>query len=51
MRHGNTGLRTLDLLQLACAITLKDTDCIFLSSDHLLLEFFNKEKLKFAKNL
>jgi len=46
MRYGSKGLRTLDSLQLACALTLEIDDYIFLSSDVLLLEFFNNEKLK-----
>jgi uncharacterized protein len=46
MHYGSKGLRTLDSLQLACALTLKDDDCIFLSSDSLLLNFFKNEKLK-----
>jgi len=48
MRHGDKGLRTLDSVQLASALTLKDADCIFLSSDQLLLDFFKKEKLRIA---
>lgn len=46
MKYGNSGLRTLDSLQLASALTLKDEKCIFLASDKLLRSLFEKEKLK-----
>ncbi len=45
MRYGNRGLRTLDSLQLASALTLKHEKCIFLSSDYLLIEFLKDENL------
>ncbi len=30
MKYGIKGLRSLDAIQLACALTLKDDECIFL---------------------
>jgi uncharacterized protein len=45
MKYGCHGLRTLDSLQLASAITMKNTDCIFLTSDKLLHKFFIEEEL------
>lgn len=45
MKYGNKGLRTLDSLQLASAINLKENDCVFLTSDDLLKSFFKEEKL------
>jgi len=45
MKYGNSGLRTLDSLQLASALTLKDEKCVFLTSDKLLRSLFKKEKL------
>ncbi len=46
MKYGSKGLRTLDSLQLASALTLKDDDCLFLTSDNLLESFFKEENLK-----
>ncbi len=46
MKYGKQGLRTLDSLQFASALTLKDEDCIFLTSDNLLKSLFEKENLK-----
>lgn len=46
MKYGNHGLRTLDSLQLASALTLRDEDCVFLTSDKLLRAFLQKEELK-----
>ncbi len=46
MKHGNRGLRTLDSLQLAAALTLRDEECIFLTSDKLLHTLFKEERLK-----
>ncbi|MCX9014046.1 MAG: type II toxin-antitoxin system VapC family toxin [Candidatus Methanoperedens sp.] len=46
MKYGNRGLRTLDSLQLATALTLKDEKCVFLTSDKLLGTFFKEEQLK-----
>ena len=46
MKYGKNGLRTLDSLQLATALTLKDEECIFLTSDKLLQSLLEEEKLK-----
>ncbi len=46
MEYGNRGLRTLDSLQLAAALTLRDEECIFLTSDKLLRTLFKEEQLK-----
>lgn len=46
MKYGNRGLRTLDSLQLAAALTLRDEDCVFFTSDKLLQTFFKEEQLK-----
>jgi len=46
MKYGNCGLRTLDSLQLAAALTLRDEECIFLTSDKLLHTLFKEEQLK-----
>jgi predicted nucleic acid-binding protein len=46
MKYGKRGLRTLDSLQLAAALTLRDEDCVFLTSDKLLQTFFQDEQLK-----
>ena len=45
MKYGIKGLRTLDSLQLASALTLKNEDCIFLTSDNLLESLFREENL------
>ncbi len=45
MIYGKDGLRTLDSLQLASALTLKNENAIFLTSDKLLRALFKKEKL------
>ncbi|MBW6518126.1 MAG: type II toxin-antitoxin system VapC family toxin [ANME-2 cluster archaeon] len=45
MKYGNRGLRTLDSLQLAAALTLRDEKCIFFTSDKLLQTFFKEEQL------
>lgn len=46
MKYGGSGLRTLDSLQLASALTLKDEECVFLTSDTLLQALLEKEKLR-----
>ncbi len=46
MKYGNRGLRTLDSLQLAAALTLRDEECIFLTSDKLLRALFKEEQLR-----
>lgn len=43
--YGGQGLRTLDALQLASALTVKSADCVFLTWDSLLKSFFVKEGL------
>lgn len=45
MKYGNKGLRTLDSLQLASALTLKNEECVFLTSDNLLKSLFKDENL------
>jgi predicted nucleic acid-binding protein len=45
VNYGKEGLRTLDSLQLSCAIILRDDDCGFFTSDELLKSFFEKEQL------
>lgn len=44
-KYGDDGLRTLDSIQLACAVELKDENCSFFTSDRLLQRLFNKENL------
>jgi len=44
-KYGNDGLRTLDSLQLASAVKLKDENCSFFTSDTLLQTLFTKENL------
>ena len=44
-KYGDDGLRTLDSIQLACAVELKDENCSFFTSDRLLQILFNKENL------
>ena len=46
MKYGIRGLRTLDSLQLAAALTLRDEECVFLTSDKLLRTLFKDELLK-----
>ncbi|MBI5788999.1 MAG: type II toxin-antitoxin system VapC family toxin [Candidatus Schekmanbacteria bacterium] len=47
MKYGRNGLRTLDSLQLASALSLKDNnECVFLTSDDLLRSLFKKEDLR-----
>jgi len=46
MKYGIRGLRTLDSLQLAAALTLRDEECVFLTSDKLLRTLFKDERLK-----
>lgn len=50
MKYGRDGLRTLDSLQLAAALTLKDDDSLFITYDELLKEFMIKEGLILTKN-
>jgi len=46
MKYGTKGLRTLDAIQLACAITLRNDECIFFTNDNILKDIFNEEGLK-----
>ncbi len=46
MKYGIRGLRTLDSLQLAAALTLRDEECVFLTSDKLSRTLFKDERLK-----
>lgn len=46
MKYGTKGLRSLDAIQLACALTLRDDDCIFLTNDNILKDIFYEEGLK-----
>ncbi len=45
MKYGNKGLRTLDSLQLASALILKNKPCVFLTSDKLVKSLFIEESL------
>ena len=46
MKWGECGLRSLDSIQLASAITLQSqSDCIFQTADKTLAKLFKKEKL------
>lgn len=45
MKYGDKGLKTLDSLQLASALVLKDENCIFITSDNLLKSLFKQENL------
>ncbi|KHD06632.1 hypothetical protein PN36_26610 [Candidatus Thiomargarita nelsonii] len=47
MKYGQEGLRTLDAIQLASALTLKEQqDIRFFTADQLLKSFFKQEGLK-----
>jgi len=47
MKYGGTGLRTLDAIQLASALTLKKQQNVrFFTADKLLKSFFKQEGLK-----
>lgn len=45
IRYGTDGLRTLDSIQLACAVETKDRIYKYFTSDKLLNTLFEKEKL------
>lgn len=45
-KYGKTGLRTLDSVQLASAVSLKDEDCVFITFDSQLRAFFREENLQ-----
>jgi len=45
MKYGSKGLRTLDSIQLASALTLKFQDYVFLTADDLLKSLFIEEGL------
>ncbi len=44
-RYGSLGLRTLDALQFASALFLRDKDCVFLTADKLLKGLLEREGL------
>ena len=44
-QHGNNGLRTLDAIQLACAVLMKNEIDIFKTSDKILNKIFDLEHL------
>lgn len=44
-QHGNNGLRTLDAIQLACAISIKNEIHLFKTSDKILNTIFELENL------
>jgi uncharacterized protein len=43
---GTNGLRTLDSIQLASALTLREYDCMFFTEDKILKKIFEKFELK-----
>jgi predicted nucleic acid-binding protein len=43
--YGKAGLRTLDSIQLATAVSLKGEADLFITSDKLLADFFQQESL------
>ena len=43
IKYGNQGLRTLDSIQLATAVLLKDSADLFATADKLLHSFFSQE--------
>lgn len=45
MEYGQAGLRTLDSLQLASALSLRSSDCMYISFDNLLNTFSSNEEL------
>lgn len=45
-KYGKAGLRTLDGIQLATAILLKEKASLFVTADKLLLSFFDREQLR-----
>ena len=45
-KFGNKGLRTLDSIQLATAVSIKNQASLFITSDKLLKELFIMESLK-----
>jgi predicted nucleic acid-binding protein len=44
-KYGDDGLRTLDSIQLACAVKIRGENCSFFTSDNLLQKLFSKENL------
>ncbi|MBF0546569.1 MAG: type II toxin-antitoxin system VapC family toxin [Candidatus Riflebacteria bacterium] len=46
MKYGKKGLRSLDSVQFASALTLREEDFIFITSDIILKSLFLEEKLK-----
>ena len=45
MKYGQKGLRTLDSIQLSSAVTLRNTNCQFVTFDLRLRSFFQEEGL------
>ena len=45
MRYGQKGLRTLDSIQLSSAVSLRNTNCQFITFDLRLRNFFQEEGL------
>ena len=45
MKYGEKGLRTLDSIQLASALSVKGEGCIYASADELLVSFYRAENL------
>lgn len=46
MMYGKAGLRTLDSIQLASAVSLKNENCVFITFDTQLQSFFREENLQ-----
>jgi len=45
MKYGEKGLRTLDSIQLASALSVKGEGCVYASADELLISFYRMENL------
>jgi predicted nucleic acid-binding protein len=45
MKYGEKGLRTLDSIQLASALSVKEEGCVYASADELLVSFYRAENL------
>ena len=46
MKYGEKGLRTLDSIQLASALSVKGEGCVYASADELLVSFYRAENLE-----
>jgi len=51
MTYGKRGLRTLDSIQLASALTIKGRECIYITSDDMLKELFQEEGLNVLESI